>query len=45
MSRTRPLTCNRAIAIANHTEPSNVNDVEIPPEPINTQRDQPQFAA
>ncbi|MCH83579.1 hypothetical protein A2U01_0004405 [Trifolium medium] len=45
MSRTGPLTRSRAIAIANHAEPSNVHDVEASPEPINTQRDQlPQFA-
>ncbi|MCH91277.1 hypothetical protein A2U01_0012203 [Trifolium medium] len=45
MSRTRPLTRSRAIAIANHAESSNVHDVEASPEPINTQRDQlPQFA-
>ncbi|MCI56051.1 hypothetical protein A2U01_0077302, partial [Trifolium medium] len=45
MSRIGPLTCSITIAIANHAEPSNVHDVEISPEPINTQRDEPQFAA
>ncbi|MCI79637.1 hypothetical protein A2U01_0100908, partial [Trifolium medium] len=37
MSRSGPLTRSRAIAVAQQSEPSNLDDVEIVPEPINTQ--------
>ncbi|MCI73956.1 hypothetical protein A2U01_0095220, partial [Trifolium medium] len=46
MSRPEPLTRSRANAAIQQGEPSNLDDVEIVPEPINTQhsRQAPQFA-
>ncbi|MCI71414.1 hypothetical protein A2U01_0092677, partial [Trifolium medium] len=46
MSRPGPLTRSRAIAAVQQGEPSNLHDVEIIPEPLNTQhsRQAPQFA-
>ncbi|MCI89255.1 hypothetical protein A2U01_0110543, partial [Trifolium medium] len=36
MSRPGPLTRSRAIAVIQQGEPSNVHDVEVIPEPLNT---------
>ncbi|MCI49965.1 hypothetical protein A2U01_0071209, partial [Trifolium medium] len=46
MSRPGQLSRSRAIAAIQQSEPSNLDDVEIVPEPINTQhiRQAPQFA-